>query len=278
MVVHRDLALAPDGLPPDARPPRRPQIGDKLGQVSFVLGLTGKTTNRVNLAGAAASPKHIYLLHFAACHSHQRRAFTEGPKIDVERTLAVELTQGADTVADSRGENGEFRPRRQLLATLQFRRSEELDAHARGGRVGSQVQCERRGNFGICEFCFAAVCIELRHTGQIHAAAFRTQPFACELRKCENQVGHSVGPCIEEIQIEVECLACLGSVAVEVSRAKYKWPRPVRQTAWSGRYCRGLKQARIRAARPPFAFTRTGALRHTSNAAEDCAERPSEDI
>ncbi len=186
MVVDRDLALAPDGLPSNPGPPGRPQIGDKLGQVSFVFDLTDKTTNRVNLAGTAASPKYVYLLHLAACHSHQRRALAEGAKINVERTLAIELTQDADTVADSRGENGEFRPRRQLLATLQLRRSEELDAHARGGSVGSQVQCDRRGNFGICGFCFATVCIELRHAGQIHTAAFRTQSFTCELREREN--------------------------------------------------------------------------------------------
>lgn len=99
----------------------------------------------MNLPGACALASHLDLPQVAVRHADSSSAFAEAAKVDVERTRAVKLTQGADAVANAAGQDAELRLSRQLLIALQFRWRQELHAYL-VNRVARrvQVQLQRR--------------------------------------------------------------------------------------------------------------------------------------
>ena len=69
--------------------------------------------------------------NLAPYHAHGRGVFAESSKIDIERSVAVELPERADAVTRSTGENAEFRSRRNLLAAF------SVPSALRIGRAGA---------------------------------------------------------------------------------------------------------------------------------------------
>jgi len=131
-----DLAFAPNGLAADAGPFGGAQVGKKFSQVALILSFADEAADGVSLSGAATAALDIDVVNVAAGHGDGVGAVAECAEIDGERAIAIELTQSADAIAHTSGEDGEFRAGGELVGALQFRRSDELDTEAGDGCGG----------------------------------------------------------------------------------------------------------------------------------------------
>src|SRR5215472_2200455 len=123
------VALSPNGLPPDANPPRGAEPRAKLSQFPFVLRAAGEAADRVDLPGASAAPLDLLPGQLAACHTHLRCPFAHGAEVDGQRSGAVERSQGADAVTQAGEENRKLWPCRHSARSLQLRRRAESNSH-----------------------------------------------------------------------------------------------------------------------------------------------------
>ncbi len=140
-----DGAFAPDSLTADAGPLGEVQEGNKFRNWAFVLGFTDEASERVALAGSGAAPVCFDMGDLAARDLDVGGALTEGVEVDGERSIAVELAECADTVANTGGEHGEVWRRGEPVIAFQFCRRKEPDVHARyGGGRGSQLELDGR--------------------------------------------------------------------------------------------------------------------------------------
>jgi hypothetical protein len=124
-----ELALAPNGLSAHAGPAGGFEIGDELGEVAFIFGFASETAERMGLTGTAAAALCRDLLELAASHADSRSAVAECAEIEIERTVAIELAQGTDAIADSGGEDPEVGLIEESVVTLQFGGGDETDGY-----------------------------------------------------------------------------------------------------------------------------------------------------
>ncbi len=84
----------------------------------------------MTLPGAAAGAFGGDRNQLAARHRHAARALAKSFEVDRERPIAIQLTQSADAIADSRQQDSELR----LLRALKFRGREE--PHSQAANLG----------------------------------------------------------------------------------------------------------------------------------------------
>src|SRR5437899_1102427 len=80
-----DDPVSPDGMAPDASPPRGAQTGQELAELTFILHDAGKSTDPVDVAGARAAAQDDLILEIAAHRFHVARPLRNCLEIDLER-------------------------------------------------------------------------------------------------------------------------------------------------------------------------------------------------
>lgn len=102
-----NFTLAPNGLATDAGPAGGFEVRNELGEGALIIGRAGEPTERMGLTGTTTATLGRDLLEIAASHADCGRAPTECAEVEIERTIAVQLAQGTDAIANARGEDPE---------------------------------------------------------------------------------------------------------------------------------------------------------------------------
>src|SRR5262245_53484270 len=136
----RNLTLAPDGLSPDAGPPRNFEVGQELCEVSLIFADADDAAERMRLPRGAADAFCIHRNYVAAGHNDSPCAIAKGFEIEVQRPVPIHLAKDADAVADACEEHAEIG----TLAPFELGGSEKFDSHAgRGGALTVKRQPQK---------------------------------------------------------------------------------------------------------------------------------------
>ena len=171
------------------------------------------------------------MTELTAGHANAGGALAEAAEVDGERAIAVQGAEGADAVADARGEDGELGVAGELGTPFQLGRGDEADGHAGygvGGRIEGEGE-ERRRTAGPAFGPTAA-----------GAEAFGGSFGEGLAQKIQGRVVD-----LEEMEIEVEGLAGGDGAAVEVGGAKDVGPGAVGEAAGTGVERLGLEEAGV---------------------------------
>lgn len=157
-----------------------------------------------------APANYFNLAYLTMRHLYLRCAFSECSKINVQRTVSVELAQCANAIPYAGGKHLKIGLRHAFSLPLQFGWSNESQGYfPRQAATGARINLYNFARSNCPKFGFGPSC---------------PKAFLRQLRESRTELSHNFGVALKQMQIESESSPCVERTSIQMTGSKDKRP------------------------------------------------------